>query len=191
MKDRAGTVGTQGNAPLLETLHAAHDDARLHLVGHSFGGRAVTAAANATTAPVSSLSLLQAAYSHFGMAQDWDAAGHDGAFQKVPAKVLGPVIVTHTVNDKAVGVAYPIASRLARQIGAGLGDENDPYGGIGRNGALKTPRSAMATLLDVGGAYTFTGGDVWSLEGSAFITGHSDITGRQVAYAVLSAVCAG
>ncbi len=188
MKERAGVVGTKGIATLLDHLHAEAADARLHLVGHSFGGRAVTAAALATKAPLSSLSLLQAAYSHFGMAKDWDGGGKNGLFTKVPAKVDGPIIVTFTHNDKAVGLAYPIASRLAQQIGVSLGDENDPYGGIGRNGALKTPGAVSATLLDVGGSYTFSGHEVWSLNGDAYITGHSDITGRQVGYAVLSAV---
>ena len=191
MKERAGGVGHNGIAPLLDDLHEAAPDVRLHLVGHSFGGRAVTAAAVAASAPVASLSLLQAAYSHFGMAKGWDGASANGLFIEAPKHVTGPVIVTHTKNDKAVGMAYPIASRLARQIGAGLGDENDPYGGIGRNGALKTPGNVMATLLDVGGTYDFTGDQVWSLNADAFVTGHSDITGRQVAYAVLSAVVAG
>lgn len=187
MKERAGVVGRKGIGPLLERLHREAPDARLHLVGHSFGGRAVTAAALATKAPVSSLSLLQAAYSHFAMADDWDGSGRRGLFAGVPAKVEGPIIVTHTRNDRAVGMAYPIASRLARQIGVALGDANDPYGGIGRNGALKTRGAVTATLLDVGGTYEFSSHDVWSLNADAFITGHSDVTGRQVAYAVLSA----
>lgn len=188
MKERAGVVGKKGIAPLLERIHTDARTARIHLVGHSFGGRAVTAAALATSAPVASLSLLQAAYSHFGMAKDWDGSGKSGMFVKVPAKVDGPVIVTHTRNDKAVGMAYPIASRLARQIGVALGDENDPYGGIGRNGARKTPGGVAATLLDVGGVYDFTAHDVWSLNADAFVSGHSDVTGKQVGYAVLSAV---
>jgi hypothetical protein len=188
MKERAGVVGKKGIGPLLDRIHDEAADARIHLVGHSFGGRAMTAAVLATSAPVASLSLLQAAYSHFGMAKDWDGAGKSGMFAKVPAKVSGPIIVTHTRNDKAVGMAYPIASRLARQIGVALGDQNDPYGGIGRNGALKTPGGVAATLLDVGGTYDFAAHDVWSLNADAFVSGHSDITGRQVAYAVLSAV---
>ncbi|MBU4464588.1 MAG: hypothetical protein KKH75_01950 [Actinobacteria bacterium] len=188
MKERAGKVGSIGIAALLEGLHAAAPAVRLHLAGHSFGGRAVTAAALATKAPVSSMSLLQAAYSHFGMAYNWDGAGTDGFFEKAPANVHGPIIVTHSTHDKAVGVAYPIASRLANQIGAGLGDESDPYGGIGRNGALKTPGNIMAQLLDVGGTYSLAQRQIWSLNGDAFISGHSDITGPQVAYAVLTAI---
>lgn len=189
MKERAGVVGKKGIARLLQDLHAARPSARIHLVGHSFGGRAVTAAADATTAPVASLTLLQAAFSHFGMARNWDGAGTDGLFARVPAKVKGPVVVTFTRNDTAVGLAYAIASRLARQIGAAIGDENDPYGGIGRNGALKTPASLpVGTLRAVGGSYDFEPGRVSSLNADAFISGHSDITGRQVAYALLTAV---
>ncbi|MFT4219859.1 MAG: hypothetical protein QM611_05015 [Microbacterium sp.] len=189
MKERAGTVGAKGLAKTLEAVHKAAPDARLHLVGHSFGGRAVTAAALATSAPIASVSLLQAAYSHYGMAQGWDGAGANGAFWKVPGKVAGPIIVTFTKNDKAVGIAYPIASRLARQIGVGLGDANDKYGGIGRNGALKTPAALPAVAMrDVGGAYAFESGRVSSLDGDKFVSDHGDVAGRQVAYAVLTAV---
>lgn len=188
MKERAGVVGRKGVADLLARIHADSPAARLHLVGHSFGGRAMTAATVATSAPVASLSLLQAAYSHFALAEDWDGTGKKGLFAKAPAKVRGPIIVTHTRNDKAVGLAYPIASRLAKQIGVGLGDANDPYGGIGRNGALKTRGGVTATLLDVGGTYDFAGHDVWSLNADTFVSDHGDVTGKQVAYAVLSAV---
>ncbi|MFT4230190.1 MAG: hypothetical protein QM602_07880, partial [Microbacterium sp.] len=189
MKERAGTVGTKGIATLLDALHAASPAARLHVVGHSFGGRAVTAAALATAAPVSSVSLLQAAYSHYGMAQHWDGAKANGVFWKVPGKVEGPIVVTFTKNDKAVGLAYPIASRIANQVGVGIGDAGDKYGGIGRNGALKTPASLpVVKLQDVGGAYAFQSGRVSSLDGDQFISGHGDVAGRQVAYAVLTAV---
>jgi hypothetical protein len=188
MKERAGVVGAQGIAPLLAHLHEEEPAARIHLVGHSFGGRAVTAAALASTAPVASLSLLQAAYSHFGMARAYDDTGADGAFVGVPERVRGPVIITHTVNDKAVGLAYPVASRLARQIGVGLGDAADPYGGIGRNGALKTPGATTADLGEVGATYALAAGRVTSLRADRYIGDHSDVTGREVAYAVLCAV---
>jgi len=191
MKDRAGTVGSKGIAKLLNLLHTASPKTRLHLVGHSFGGRAVTAAALATSAPVSSVSLLQAAYSHFGMAQGWDGAAKNGVFWKVPAKVDGPIIVTYTQNDKAVGLAYAVASRIAHQIGAGLGDATDKYGGIGRNGALKTPASTAAQdLQPVGGTYKLKPHGVSSLKADKFIANHGDVAGREVAYAVLSAVFA-
>ena len=125
------------------------------------------------------------------MARDWDGT-RDGSFADVPAKVHGPILVTFTRNDRVVGIAYPLASRLARQIGSVLGDRNDPYGAIGRNGALKTPAALPPTaLLEVGGTYRFQPGRVSSLDADRYIHGHADVTGPQVAYAVLSAVVAG
>ena len=140
MKERAGKVGAGGLNPLLRELRAAAPSLRVHLVGHSFGGRLVTAAAmgeagSASVAPAS-MTLLQAAFSHNGFAEDFDE-DRDGFFREVvtAGKVAGPIVITHTKNDTAVGIAYPIASRLARQDAADLGDEDDIFGGIGRNGA--------------------------------------------------------
>ena len=56
-------------------------------------------------------------------------------------RISGPLLVTHTKNDRAVGVAYPLASRIANDAAAALGDENDPYAGLGRNGAQRTPEA--------------------------------------------------
>lgn len=197
MKDRAGVVGQKGIAKLLERAHSEAPAARLHLVGHSFGGRAVTAAALATKAPVSSVTLLQAAYSHYGLArnfdrEDWDQPGvlpgRNGAFADMPAKIGGPVVVSHTRNDKAVGMAYAIAARLAGHVGVDLGDAADMFGGMGSNGAQRTPGAVSGDLLPVGGRYTFSPGVVYNVKSDAFIAGHSAITGREVGYAVLSAV---
>lgn len=189
MKDRAATVGRGGIAQTLEAVHAADPAARLHLVGHSFGARAATAAVQATTAPVSSLSLLQAAFSHFAIATDYDGNGRNGAFHGIPAKLDGPVIITHTRNDRAVGIAYAVASRLARQSGAAIGDKDDPYGGMGSNGAQRTPEAGPATaLLDLGGHYDLAPHRVTNLLADQFVKGHSDITNPQVAQAILAAI---
>lgn len=86
MKERAGTVGTKGLAPLLGQIRATSPDLRLHLVGHSFGGRLVSAAAlGAPGQPgpkVQTLSLLQAAFSHYGFAHHWEGS-KDGFFRDV------------------------------------------------------------------------------------------------------------
>jgi hypothetical protein len=189
MRDRAGKVGATGVAPLLEQLHAAAPEARLHLAGHSFGARVVSAAAKSTDAPVHAVALLQGAFSHYGFADDWDGRGRDGLFRAVPGRVHGPLVVTHTRNDKAVGLAYAIASRLARQVAVGVGGPDDRYGGIGRNGALRTPEALpQAELLAVGGRYGFQGRRVTNLRSDTFVSGHSDVTGREVAYALATAM---
>lgn len=194
MKDRAGKVGAIGVAGLLDDLKASSPGVRRHLAGHSFGARVVSAAA-AHHRPIHSVTLLQGAFSHHGFAEDYDDHGHNGFFRAAleTGRFTGPLVVTHTVNDKAVGLAYAIASRLARQAASGLGGPDDLYGGIGRNGALKTPEAFAppTDLLDVGGSYPFAAGKVHNLKGDRFISSHGDVTGPQVAYALLRAMVAG
>jgi hypothetical protein len=194
MKERAGRIGAEGLNPLLGEIRAIDPHLRVHLVGHSFGGRLVTAAAmgRGGSEPVSpaSLTLLQAAFSHNGFAANFDR-GRDGFFREVltARKVAGPIVITHTRNDRAVGIAYPIASRFARQDAADLGDEDDIFGGIGRNGALVrvTPEAVAGELLDASGAYTFTAGKLHNLKADRWISGHSDVTGPEVANVILAA----
>jgi hypothetical protein len=197
MKARAGQVGTRGLAPLIRSIRELHAPLRIHLVGHSFGCRLSTAAASALeknetypkTVSVESLSLLQAAFSHYGFSDKWDGT-HPGAFRNVIANKLvrGPIIGTCTVNDKAVGLAYPAASVLAGQVAAGIGDKNDKYGGLGRNGAQKTPEAVDGKLLPVGSAYEFLPGRIHNLLADQYVKAHSDITGNEVAYAVLASI---
>ena len=136
---------------------------RIHLIGHSFGARLVTALAEGPagqpTLTFNTLTLLQAAFSHNGFAAKFDGS-RDGAFRAVLSghKVTGPIVVTHSRNDRAVGVAYPLASRIAGQDAAGLGDDNDKFGGLGRNGAQHTPERVVGTLQPVGSTYAFEPG---------------------------------
>jgi hypothetical protein len=186
MKARAGLVGKIGVAPLIDRL--ALDVPRIHLVGHSFGGRVVAAsAASSTTDKIRSLTLLQAAFSHHGFSKT-----QNGFFRQVveQRRIRGPILVTYTKNDKAVGVAYPLASRLNGDRAAAFGDENDVFGGIGRNGAQKmqSDETVVAKLLAVGQPYAFQVGKFFNLEASDFIKDHSDVTGRQVAHALRQAM---
>ncbi|HYY81725.1 MAG TPA: hypothetical protein VFD04_21465 [Actinomycetes bacterium] len=193
MKERAGTVGAGGVYDLLRQVRDRRPDIALHMVGHSFGARLATAA---TAGPpgkppvqADSLTLLQAAFSHYGFAQRWDDV-HDGFFRAVVANhlVAGPVLITYTKNDLAVGYAYPLASLLRNQVAAGLGDKNDRFGGLGRNGAQKTPEAGDGLLLGVGQAYDFSAGRLYNLNADAVITSHGDIAKEQVTYALLTAI---
>ncbi len=193
MKTRAGLVGRLGLGPAIARVRDRRPDVSLHLVGHSFGARVITAAAS-TLAPDSlsiSLTLLQGAYSHNGLSSRFDGT-HDGEFRTVLSehRISGPVLITHTKNDAAVGVAYPLASRIARDVASALGDQNDPYGGMGRNGAQHTPESVAEELRDVGERYTFAPGRVYNLRADRFIKDHGDVRGPQVAYACARAMAA-
>lgn len=200
MKARAGDVGVKGVAPLIQAIRTARPDLRLHLMGHSFGCRVVTAAVNALPAGdalrPNTMTLLQGAFSHNGFASQFDGT-NDGGFRQVVAakKVRGPILISHTRNDKAVGIAYPVASRISGETAASVGDANDIYGGLGSNGAQNqntTPERVVGTMLDVGGAYSFAAGVTCSkphnLLADAFISGHSDIVKPQVGYAVAVAM---
>lgn len=200
MKERAGLIGATALNPLLRAIARDFPDLRIHLVGHSFGGRLVTATAagdsNATVLKARSMSLLQAAFSHYGFARNWDGKQHDGFFRRVveTGAISGPVIITHTISDKAVGMAYPLASLLAGQNAAALGDKNSDYGGIGRNGAQKTPEAVDGELLPVGNPYAFTQGKLHNLNArnryGDLIKDHGDVRNATVAHAILSAIAA-
>ncbi|MBA2623843.1 MAG: hypothetical protein H0U88_09540 [Chthoniobacterales bacterium] len=194
MKARAGTVGQKGVGPMLDRL--AGKVQRLHLVGHSFGGRVVTAAAaGSSTDKIQSMSLLQTAFSHNGFSRSMN-----GFFRSVvdQQRVKGPILVTHTPNDKAVGIAYPTASRLSGTIASAFGDKDDKFGGLGRNGVQKMETgeviTGVAEILPVGSKYPWKPGRFHNLEGSKFIvdpTGkdaHGAVTGKEIAWAISRAM---
>ncbi len=188
MKERAGCVGSQGLYGVLQQVRQQQPALRLHLAGHSFGGRVVTAAvagpAGQSVLPVATLTLLQAAFSHYGLSDNYDGT-NAGFFRRVLSQgaVQGPILITHSVLDSAVGTMYPLASMLAHQVGAALGDASDKYGGMGRNGAQKTPEATEATLLAVGAPYAFSHGKVFNLNADTIIQEHSDICHPEVVYA--------
>jgi hypothetical protein len=193
MKERAGTVGREGINSVLREIRVQRPVLNIHLIGHSFGGRLVTAAAlgpaNQPSIAPNTMTLLQAAFSHHGFAHRFDEI-NDGFFRKLVTDrmVSGPILITCTENDTDVGIAYPLASLIAGQVAAGIGDKNDPFGGIGRNGAQKTPEAFDETLLEVGKSYQLVAEKLHNLKADQFIKHHSDICKNEVAYAILSAV---
>lgn len=194
MKKRSGVVGTDGLNPVLKDLAALSDAPRLHLIGHSFGGRLVTATANGsggqTDLKVDSLCLLQAAFSHNGFATDFKGT-KDGLFVPVVTgdRIKGCTFVTHSKKDNALKLPYAVASRLAGQNAAGVGSVNDPFGAIGSNGAQHVEvDDNTSVLLEPGKPYTFTPGKLCNLKGDEHISSHGDVKNPAVANAILWAV---
>ncbi len=147
MKTRAGVVGAALGGHTLPALRASPGK-RLHLIGHSFGARLVTAAARALPAhspfEFFSLTLLQGAFSHNGL-----SAAASGAFANVVGRPSGPISITHTHNDRACTFWYALASRLSHDTTKGFGDADDVFGAMGANGAQKL--AAGAIVHDVSG----------------------------------------
>jgi hypothetical protein len=190
MKTRAGTIGKNGVAPFLDRISPSVE--AIHLIGHSFGGRVVTAAAaNSTTPRIRSMTLLQAAFSHNGFSKK-----RDGFFRAVveQKRVDGPILITHSILDRAVGIAYPLASRISQDDRLALGDKNDRFGAIGRNGAQEmedTEVDAQETNLRPATdpqPYQFKQPVIYNLNGDTLIAGHADVTNEAIVSAVLSAV---
>jgi hypothetical protein len=193
MKERAGVVGRTGAAQSVVKALAAVPNAKVHLIGHSFGGRLVTSIAN--TLPggtaghrASTMMLLQAAYSHYGMALDYQP-NTNGLFRSVitGGKVASEIQITHSKHDLAVGLAYPLASALAHQIGQAAWI--NPYGGMGGDGAQATPEAFGDTLQQVGAAYNPVSAPniVRNLNGDSIIMSHGDVTHPEIAFAMLRA----
>jgi hypothetical protein len=191
MKERAGLIGRTAAGDLIKAIVARSPQVRLHAIGHSFGARLVTSLAlGREGVPVqkfASMTLLQAAFSHNGFADQFKTIGF---FRDVVAggRIAGPILATCTINDKAAGLAYPLASLIAGQ--SAVGGPADALGALGRNGARNTTEAVDGELLPVGGNYDFKGGAIFNLNADKIITGHSDICKLEVAYALLKSVAA-
>jgi len=196
MKNRAGVIGQQGLGPLLSKLQGQNGQLRTHLLGHSFGARLVAfslaglpASATRRSSPVKSLLLIQGAFSHFAF-----SPSKPGALARLADRVDGPLVATHSVHDRAVGLWYPNASRLARQDSQGLDDFNYNWGGMGHDGYQHDGVVALA-LGAAGSGYDWENGRFYRLDSSAvirkslsaFSEAHSDISHPEVAWAAVSA----
>lgn len=195
MKSRSGVVGETGVARAVRTLSSI-PGLKIHLVGHSLGGRLMAACARALSQEPAvhpdSMTLLEAAFSHYGFS-DNNGHGTPGFFRDVIAKkvVKGPMLETFSFQDMVVGTVYAIASRAAGDNVKAIGDANDQYGGIGRNGTQMTAESVVDILHAPGTPYTFQTGKVTNLDGSGgLILNHGDVTNEHVTYAFASAIAA-
>ena len=194
MKDRSGTVGREGVAPAVRRLRKSCPNLRIHLVGHSLGGRLMASCAKALAQDpllqVDSLLLLEAAFSHFGFSAD-NGRGAAGFFRDVVVKqvVKGPFVSTFSAQDTVVGGPYAIMSRLASDNTREIGDAADEFGGIGRNGPLRTDEVANFPFRKPGTAYEYKARVINNLDGSGgFIKDHADVMNEAVTYAFASAI---
>ena len=194
MKRRAGTVGEQGLGPLLGQLAAAAPGVRVHLVGHSFGARLVSFALRGLPpgVRVGSVTLLQGAFSHYTFSGPLPFDARGGALHGMQQRVTGPLVAAHSSHDQALGVFYPLASRIAGEDESLLGF-GDRWGAMGHDGFQSldgTPALTLAAAL----AGPFPGGGCVSVDASAVVCSggppsgaHSDICHEELARLVLRA----
>jgi pimeloyl-ACP methyl ester carboxylesterase len=180
MKDRAGTVGAFGVGPMLKQLLAI-DGRRIHLMGHSFGGKVVLSALTVPAHPrrVESVLLLQPAVNFLCFAEDVD--GRQGGYRPAMDRTKRPILSTFSSLDGPLGTFFHLAVRrdgdLAEQRIAAAPSQFAALGGFGPGGlapgegntieipAPPTPYPALPA-----------GVKIRALDGSADrITSHGDV----------------
>lgn len=207
MKRRAKVVGESGMHDLLAAIQRKAPDARIHLMGHSFGCIVVSAAlAGPMSAegelldrlpePVASVFLVQGAMSLWSYADDVPFApggrGHFQVLRRDPSLVSGPIVTTRSTHDTAVGKLYPLGARVVGDVL--LGEELPKFGGIGAWG-IKGTDATDVEVLAATEDYGFEGGKVYNVEASRVIRvgggpsgAHSDISHDEIAHVMWQAV---
>lgn len=209
MKDRARQIGETGARRLLDEMQRAAPDARIHLMGHSFGCIVVSAMAagpqdgdGLLERRVDSLFLAQGALSLWAYANDIPyERSSKGYFNRIVAQELvrGPIITTRSEHDHAVGRFYPVGARVRAQ--RLLGESFPEYGGIGAYGIqglagdvpiVDIRMQSGDTQFEVSGrgVYNFDASEV-ICNGSGPAGAHGDIAHLEVASTFWAGVMCG
>lgn len=188
MKDRAGKVGENGVAMLLERLLSATAStptapaARVHLIGHSFGCKVVM---KATCSPaklprtVESALLLQPAVSQYAFATVVPDRGVPGGFHKALQRTNRPIMSTFSDHDVALTRMFHISLRRHDDLGElqmAAGGTPSRFGALGGFGPQASD-AAIVPIRDPMGKYDLTGtGRIIGVNGTRTISGHGDIS---------------
>jgi hypothetical protein len=196
MKDRAGIVGFHGVGPLVEQLVAT--GARVHLTGHSFGGKVMLSALShsPTDIKVRSVLLLQPAVNRFCFAENID--GVQGGYRKLLNRTELPIVTTFSSHDSPLSSFFHLGVRrsadLAEQRIAGAPSKYSALGGYGPAG-LKNGEGTTMEIAAPPQKYTFNqpGVRVIALDGSnkKKINSHGDVRNQYTEWALVNLVAAG
>jgi hypothetical protein len=209
MKKRARTVGESGVHGLLRALQSAAPDARLHLMGHSFGCIVVSSAIAGPTvrsgAPglglsraVDSVFLVQGAMSLWSYAAAVPfppfSSGYFRPLLEAPAQIRGPVVTTLSEFDTAVGKFYPLGAQAGDDFLLGEDLPLPKFGGIGAFG-IQGADAVDVDVLPTSGEYDLAPGLVYNVDASSVISNgsgasgaHSDICHPEIAHLMWEAV---
>ncbi|ADJ45356.1 hypothetical protein AMES_3531 [Amycolatopsis mediterranei S699] len=199
MKKRARLFGESGAATLVRDLQGCARDARVHLMGHSFGCIVAAAATAGATRPVASLSLLQGAMSLWSFSAEIPGRpGLTGHFRPLVTHHLvdGATFVNMSVHDRAVGTFYPLGAWSGHQVT--FAAEGYPqYGGTGVHG-IRGSGIAVVDHSDIAAVESLAPGKVHNVDARTIIAAnegiagaHNDICHPEVGRLVWQAVISG
>lgn len=194
MKKRADVIGSVGLAPRLTELQNALPHSHVHLVGHSFGCKvclSCLASDDRINKQIDSLTLLQAAVSQLCFAPVIKQLDNEprGSYAEVPKRVKGAITVTFSQHDKALTLAYAVASQIAGQVGELPGrrmlTNYELYGALGANGIVEVPGIPRIVMEKNHTAYILRPG-LNGVNANAVIQSHGDIRRDEVACLIWS-----
>ena len=179
MKDRAGVVGTAGVGPLLNGLLNA-GQARVHLVGHSYGAKVVLSAlcaAKDMPRKVHSVLLLQGAVSHLCFADQVPGLKVPGGYRPALDRTELPILATYSSHDVSLTKLFQVALRRDDDPGEmKIGGPISRFAALGGYG----PHEAGEQMLVIQPPplpYTLKPGvRVVGLQADAAISSHGDIS---------------
>jgi pimeloyl-ACP methyl ester carboxylesterase len=167
----------------------AKSDARVHLLGHSFGCKVVMTAACVMPPParqIESALLLQAAVSQYAFAEKVPERGVAGGFTAALDRVKRPILATYSRYDDALTKGFHIAVRRHDDLGElqFAGDESPSrFGALGGFG----PQNTKATKVQInrpGEQYDLAHAErIVGVNGSRTISGHGDISNESTWWA--------
>jgi hypothetical protein len=193
MKDRAGTVGTNGVGPLLRDLLqplASGQPARVHLIGHSYGAKVVLSALCAGASlprKVHSVLLLQPAVSHLCFADKVPDSGKPGGYRGALERVVRPIFATFSKHDFPLTRLFHFALRRSGDLGEEQIAGDEPPSAFAALGGFGPRRAGekLIDILDVPGSYVLDDGTrLYGIRGTRTISGHGDISNESTWWAL-------
>lgn len=190
MKDRAGRVGARGVGPLLRDALTA-SAARVHVIGHSYGAKAVLSATSfgdELPRKVRSMLLLQPAVSHLCFADTVPTTDRPGGYRPALERVENPIFSTFSEHDFPLTKVFHLALRRKGDLGeaaiAAAGDPPSKYAALGGFGPRRAGQK-IVNLQDAGAAYELQPGvPIYGLDGSRSIPGHGDVNSEATWWAL-------
>jgi pimeloyl-ACP methyl ester carboxylesterase len=197
MKDRAGTVGARGVGEQIVRPLVAQGSARVHLVGHSYGGKVVLSALSYPELPakVTSLLLLQPAVSYLCFAERVGDEGGPGGYRNALDRVERPILCTFSRQDDPLTKFFHLAVRRASDLGDQriAGAPPSRFAALGGFGPGGLPPGESRTIPMPAPPEPYPGEEagvrIYGVDGSSGqIRNHSDVRTPYTAWAHLTLV---